>query len=59
MPDWPWKTGGKTTDTEQHHYGIDNNSIATTGEKLHIINFRTEYLIEPYVNPFNYYSLSD
>lgn len=59
MPDWPWKRYAKPTDTEQHHYGISSNDIANTGEKLRIINYRTEYLVEPYINPFNNYSLTD
>ena len=59
MPDWPWKTGVKPTDTEQHHYGISSNDIVNTNKKLRIINYRTEYVVEPYVNPFNNYSLSD
>lgn len=59
MPDWPWKRGGKTTDPEQHHYGISSNDIDNTGKKLRIINYRTEYIIEPYINPFNNYSLTD
>ena len=59
MPDWPWKTGAKPTDTEQHHYGISSNDIVNTNKKLRIINYRTEYVVEPYVNPFNNYSLSD
>lgn len=59
MPDWPWLDGGKPTDPNQHHYGIINNETDSTGEKLRIINTRTEYTIEPYINPFNNCSLSD
>ena len=59
MPDWPWEDGGKKTDKDQHHYGIENNEIENTGEKLRIINYRTEYTLEPYVNPFNNLSLSE
>ena len=59
MPDWPWKDGGKPIDTNQHHYSIFNNETGSTGEKLRIINTRTEYTIEPYINPFNNCSLSD
>ena len=52
MPDWPWTNGGAT---DTHHY--DNNE--DTGEKLRLINFRTEYTTEPYYNPFNNLKLSD
>ena len=52
MPDWPWTNGGATN---THHY--DNNE--DTGEKLRLINFRTEYTTEPYYNPFNNLKLSD
>lgn len=51
MPEWPWTTGGAT---DTHHY--DNNE--DTGEKLRLINFRTEYTTEPYYNPFNNLRLS-
>ena len=61
MPDWPWSQGGKTTDPNQHHYSISNNDSSSTGtgEKLRLINFRTEYTIEPYINPFNNLYLSN
>ena len=59
MPDWPWSEGGKTTDPNQHHYSITNNDNGPTGEKLRLINFRTEYTIEPYINPFNNLYLSN
>ena len=59
MPDWPWEDGGKGTDKDQHHYGISNNEIDNTGEKLRIINYRTEYTLEPYINPFNNLYLSE
>ena len=63
MPDWPWNEGGKTTNTDQHHYSISNNESGSTGEKplqkLRLINFRTEYTIEPYINPFNNLYLSN
>lgn len=53
MPDWPWHIGDKPTDHDQHHYSVSNINVDTTGESLRIINFRTEYTIEPYINPFN------
>lgn len=59
MPDWPWKQGGKPTDPDQHHYTISNNDDGSGGEKLRLINFRTEYTIEPYINPFNNLYLSN
>ncbi len=59
MPDWPWKEGGKPTDPNQHHYTISNNDDGSGGETLRLINFRTEYTIEPYINPFNNLSLSN
>ena len=53
MPDWPWKEGGKTTDPNMHHYSVSNSEGIAKGETLRLINFRTEYTIEPYINPFN------
>lgn len=57
MPDWPWAVGGKTTDTDKHHY--DPNDDSTTGGKLRLINFRTEYISEPYIDPFTELFLVD
>lgn len=54
MPDWPWSTGGKTTDTDKHHYSTNTNTgsstggqtiITTTDELLRLINYRTEYQV--------------
>lgn len=54
MPDWPWSTGGKTTDANRHHYSTSTNTggstgsqtiITTTDETLRLINFRTEYQV--------------
>lgn len=59
MPDWPWKDGGKTTDSDLHHYSISNSGIISEGERLRLINFRTEYTMEPYMDPFNQLSLGD
>lgn len=59
MPDWPWKEGGKETDPNQHHYSLSDNVGKSTGERLRIINFRTEYTIEPYIDPFTDLYLSD
>ena len=53
MPDWPWKEGGKPTDPDQHHYSVSSINSDTSGETLRLTNFRTEYTIEPYINPFN------
>ena len=53
MPDWPWKEGGKPTDPDQHHYSVTDIHSDTSGETLRLTNFRTEYTIEPYINPFN------
>ena len=53
MPDWPWKEGGKPTDPDQHHYSVSSIHDDTSGETLRLTNFRTEYTIEPYINPFN------
>ena len=59
MPDWPWKDGGKPTDPDMHHYSISQSGIVSEGERLRLINFRTEYTMEPYRDPFNELSLSD
>lgn len=57
MPDWPWKEGGNTTDPNLHHYSISHSGIISEGERLRLINFRTEYTMEPYMDPFNQLSL--
>ena len=59
MPDWPWKEGGKPTDPDQHHYTVGAINSEVSGETLRLTNFRTEYTIEPYINPFNNLYLSD
>lgn len=59
MPDWPWKDGGKPTDTDKHHYNISDSDNSSIGEKVRIINFRTEYTIKPYVDPFTTLRLLD
>lgn len=59
MPDWPWKDGGKPTDTDKHHYSISDTESSSIGEKVRIINFRTEYTIKPYVDPFTTLRLLD
>lgn len=53
MPDWPWKEGGKPTDPDQHHYNVSAINSDISSETLRLTNFRTEYTIEPYINPFN------
>ena len=53
MPDWPWKEGGKPTDPDQHHYSVEAINSDISSETLRLTNFRTEYTIEPYINPFN------
>ena len=57
MPDWPWKEGGNTTDPNLHHYSVSQSGIISEGERLRLINFRTEYTMEPYMDPFNQLSL--
>lgn len=60
MPDWPWKDGGKTTNLDNHHYTISENDSSSVGEKVRIINFRTEYTTDPYIDPFtDLYMLDD
>ena len=59
MPDWPWKEGGKPTDPDQHHYSVGSINSDISSETLRLTNFRTEYTIEPYINPFNNLYLSD
>lgn len=53
MPDWPWSEGGKQTDKNKHHYSLNDSDSGPAGKKVRIINFRTEYTKEPYINPFN------
>ena len=56
MPDWPWSTGGKTTDTDRHHYSVETGGGSTPGQTIHhtetvvltsevfrLINYRTDY----------------
>ena len=59
MPDWPWKDGGKPTDLNNHHYSISENESDFVGEKVRIINFRTEYRTDPYIDPFTDLELFD
>ena len=65
MPDWPWNTGGKTTNLSSHHYststttgGSTEDQIVIEGESLRLINYRTEYTEnDSIVNPFRALSL--
>lgn len=57
MPDWPWDEGKKETDGDRLHYSESNDIIV--GEKLRIINYRTEYLSDPYINPFTLLEILD
>ena len=57
MPDWPWSTGGKTTDPDRHHYSIGTGGstgeqviTTTTPETLRLINYRTEFLLKETMN---------
>ena len=59
MPDWPWKEGGKPTDPDQHHYNVSAINSDISSETLRLTNFRTEYTMEPYINPFNNLYLND
>lgn len=74
MPDWPWSTGGKTTDKDKYHYSpsIDTGGgstgsqtiIETTPETLRLINYRTEFQLkeemgnDDVVDPFIFETLS-
>lgn len=57
MPDWPWAEGGKTTDLDRPHYITDDSGSKDT--RLRLINFRTEYISEPYIDPFTELFLVD
>ena len=58
MPDWPWSTGGKTTDLDHHHYSVETGgstpgqtihhteTVVLTDEKLRLINYRTEFQLK-------------
>ena len=57
MPDWPWSTGGKTTDPDRHHYSIGTGGstgeqviTTTTPETLRLINYRTEFQMKDDLN---------
>ena len=65
MPDWPWNTGGKTTDKERPHYSSETGSSSSTEDQIvdgstRIINFRTEFREDDpsgVVDPFIFKSL--
>ena len=59
MPDWPWKVGGKTTDINKQHYSAINYDNGPLVEIVRVINFRTEYRTDPYINPFTHLYLPD
>lgn len=62
MPDWPWSTGGKTTDLDHHHYSVETGgstpgqtihhteTVVLTDEKLRLINYRTEFQLKETMN---------
>ena len=59
MPDWPWKVGGKTTDINKQHYSAINYDNGPLVEIVRLINFRTEYRKDPYIDPFTHLYLPD
>ena len=62
MPDWPWSTGGKTTDLDHHHYSVETGgstpgqtihhteTVVLTDETLRLINYRTEFQLKENMN---------